>query len=70
MNSRRLLEIHSRKAPNEEKRLLRGSNGNLAAEGFVFAARMIHLAEQQLQELIVKAGQKFPCSSAGAFRLI
>lgn len=47
-----------------------GSNGNLAAEGFVFAARMIHLAKQQLQELIVKAGQKFPCSSAGAFRLI
>ena len=50
--------------------MLRGSNGNLAAEGFVFAARMIHLAKQQLQELIVKAGQKFPCSSAGAFRLI
>ena len=34
---------------------------------FVFAARMIHLAEQQLQELIVKAGQKFPCGCSGAF---
>lgn len=50
--------------------MLRGSNGNLAAEGFVFAARMIHLAEQQLQELIVKAGQKFPRSGAGTLHLI